>query len=50
MLWTWQHGDISANEIYRGDFDNALRAIKAKAVKRLATLTPDWSAPLEPDR
>jgi homoserine O-acetyltransferase len=32
MLWTWQHGDISANEIYRGDLDRALGAIKAKAI------------------
>lgn len=31
MLWTWQHGDISDNEIYRGDFKKALGAIKAKA-------------------
>ncbi len=32
MLWTWQHGDISANDIYRGDFAKALGAIKAKAI------------------
>jgi homoserine O-acetyltransferase len=32
MLWTWQHADISANEIYRGDFAAALRALKARAV------------------
>jgi len=31
MLWTWQHGDISANEMYGGDFHRALGAIKAKA-------------------
>jgi len=31
MLWTWQHGDISANEIYNGDFRRALGAIKARA-------------------
>lgn len=31
MLWTWQHGDISDNEIYNGDFKAALAAIKAKA-------------------
>ncbi|RXT54213.1 alpha/beta fold hydrolase [Bradyrhizobium betae] len=30
MLWTWQNGDISDNEIYKGDFKAALRAIKAK--------------------
>ena len=31
MLWTWQHGDISANELYGGDFKRALGAITAKA-------------------
>lgn len=31
MLWTWQHGDISANELYEGDLRRALGAIKAKA-------------------
>ena len=31
MLWTWQNGDISANELYGGDFPRALGAIKAKA-------------------
>ena len=31
MLWTWQNGDISDNEIYKGDFAKALGAIKAKA-------------------
>ena len=24
-IWTWQHGDISDNEIYRGDFTRARR-------------------------
>lgn len=32
MLWTWQNGDISANELYGGDFSKALGAIKARAV------------------
>jgi len=32
MLWTWQHADISANEIYTGDFAAALGAIKARAI------------------
>ncbi len=32
MLWTWQNGDISDNEVFKGDFDKALAAIKAKAV------------------
>ncbi|MGI6856593.1 alpha/beta fold hydrolase [Mesorhizobium sp. 1B3] len=31
MLWTWQNGDISDNETYRGDSKKALGAIKAKA-------------------
>src|SRR3954454_10641140 len=31
MLWTWQNGDISANELYNGDFKKALNAITAKA-------------------
>jgi homoserine O-acetyltransferase len=32
MLWTWQHADLSANHIYKGDFVAALRAIKARAI------------------
>jgi homoserine O-acetyltransferase/O-succinyltransferase len=32
MLWTWQHADISANELYAGDLDTALGAITADAV------------------
>jgi homoserine O-acetyltransferase/O-succinyltransferase len=31
MLWTWQYGDISANEMYGGDYKKALNAITAKA-------------------
>src|SRR5262249_42446456 len=31
MLWTWQNGDLSANELYNGNFAKALGAIKAKA-------------------
>jgi homoserine O-acetyltransferase len=31
MLWTWQNGDISDNELYEGDFKKALGAIKPKA-------------------
>jgi homoserine O-acetyltransferase/O-succinyltransferase len=30
-IWTWQHGDISANETFQGDFDKALGAITAKS-------------------
>ena len=32
MLWTWQHGDISANPKYHGDLEKALASIKAKAI------------------
>ncbi len=32
MLWTWQHGDISANPLYKGDFDLALSSIAAKTI------------------
>jgi homoserine O-acetyltransferase len=32
MLWTWQHADISANELYGGDLDKALGAVTADAM------------------
>jgi hypothetical protein len=32
MLWTWQKGDISANEMYDGDLERALGAITARAI------------------
>ncbi len=32
QLVTWQHGDISANTLYGGDFAKALDAIKAKVL------------------
>ena len=31
-IWTWQHGDISDNPIYRGDFKGALQSIRARAI------------------
>ena len=31
MLWAWQQGDISANELYKGDLKKALGSIRAKA-------------------
>ncbi len=31
-IWSWQHGDISDNEIYRGDFQRALQSISARAI------------------
>ena len=32
QLWTWQAGDISANDLYRGDLPMALAGIKAKVL------------------
>jgi homoserine O-acetyltransferase len=32
MIWTWQHADISANELYGGDLARALGAISADAL------------------
>ena len=32
QIWTWYHGDISDNELYRGDLEAALGAIAAKAL------------------
>lgn len=32
QLWTWQHGDISADDAWRGDLPAALRAIRAKVL------------------
>jgi len=31
-LWTWQHADPSANPLYRGDLERAMRSIRAKAI------------------
>jgi homoserine O-acetyltransferase/O-succinyltransferase len=31
-IWTWQHGDISDNRIYCGDFKRALQWISARAI------------------
>lgn len=31
-IWTWQHGDISANPLYQGDLEAALAAITARAL------------------
>lgn len=31
-MWTWQHGDISANELYDGDLPRALAAITARTL------------------
>ncbi len=38
MLWTWQNGDISDNELYNGDYKKALGAITAKAY-----VMPGWT-------
>jgi homoserine O-acetyltransferase len=32
MLWAWQQGDISANELYGGNMKRALGAIRARAL------------------
>ena len=32
QLWTWQHADISANDLFRGDLAMALAAIKARVL------------------
>jgi len=32
MLWTWQHADMSASEIYKADFAAALGTIRARAI------------------
>jgi homoserine O-acetyltransferase len=32
QFWTWQHGDISANALYAGDFPKALASIRAKTL------------------
>ena len=36
-IWTWQNGDISDNPIYKGDFNAAMNAIKARTI----ILAPD---------
>ncbi len=45
MLWSWQKGDISANELYHGDFRRALGSIKARAI--LVPCTQDLYFPPE---
>lgn len=42
-LWTWQHGDISANDVHHGDIQRALRTIRARAI--LAPCTQDLYFP-----
>jgi len=32
MIATWEHGDISNNPVFEGDFDAALAAIRARAI------------------
>ncbi len=44
-LWTWQHGDISANDRYGGDLAAALGAITARAI--LIPCTTDMYFPPE---
>ena len=45
---TWQDGDIGANELYRGDFERALGAIRARAI--LVSCTTDLYFPPEDNR
>ena len=45
QLWTWAAGDISDNAIFKGDFEAALRAIKARMIILPAELDryfPAW--------
>lgn len=32
QMWTWENGDISDNPLYKGDFEAALRSIKARTI------------------
>lgn len=32
LIWTWQYGNISDNEIFKGDFEKSLKAIKARVL------------------
>lgn len=36
-IWTWQNGDISNNPVFNGDFNAAMKAIKARTI----ILAPD---------
>ena len=44
-LWTWQNADVSANDLYSGNFKAALGAIKARAI--LIPCTSDLYFPPE---
>jgi homoserine O-acetyltransferase len=45
MLWSWQHGDISANSLYGDNIERALGAIAARAI--LMPCTTDLYFPPE---
>jgi homoserine O-acetyltransferase/O-succinyltransferase len=47
-IWSWQHGDISANPLYGGDFQAALQGISARAI--LIPCTQDLYFPPEDNR
>ena len=32
QIWTWQHGDISNNDVFKGDLPAALRSIQARVL------------------
>jgi len=38
MLWTWQNGDIASTPGFDGNFEQALAAIKAKAIAMPAVM------------
>jgi homoserine O-acetyltransferase/O-succinyltransferase len=46
MLVTWQHADVSANELYKGDFARALGSIRARTVL-LPSSTDRYFAPAD---
>ena len=49
MIWTWQHADISANELYSGDLAKALGAVELASAgptrpSRSPAPRPSWPA------
>lgn len=48
QIWTWQHADISANELYKGDFALALGTIQARAL--IMPSETDLYVPVEDSR
>ena len=52
QVWTWAAGDISDNAIFKGHFEAALRAIKARTIILPAELDryffPRWTPNMRP--